>query len=94
MFNSIIFTFIWLIRFVWFTTCFRCDGISWFSIGFHDANQFVCGFVDMVKTSPSVDNATSFFGRSGGTSASNNSAQCEDQGSKSNEVCIFVSFAF
>jgi hypothetical protein len=51
--------------------------------------------VDMVKTGPaSVDNATSFFGRSGGTSASNNSAQCEDQGSKSNEVCIFVSFAF
>jgi hypothetical protein len=44
--------------------------------------------VDIVKTGPSVDNATSFFGRSGGTSASNNSAQCEDQGSKSNEVCI------
>nr|CAH0105411.1 unnamed protein product [Daphnia galeata] len=41
--------------------------------------------VDIVKTGPSVDNATSFFGRSGGTSASNNSAQCEDQGSKSNE---------
>ena len=48
--------------------------------------------VDIVKTGPSVDNATSFFGRSGGTSASNNSAQCEDQGSESSEVCILFKF--
>ncbi|XP_046451173.1 putative inorganic phosphate cotransporter [Daphnia pulex] len=32
--------------------------------------------VDMVRT-PSGDNATSFFGRSGGTSASNSTEQCE-----------------